>query len=156
MPTPAFRASLVAQWVKHLPTMRETRVRSLGREDPLEKEMATHSSTHAWKIPWTEKPCRVQSMGLQSRTQLSDFPSPFQTLLASISSLSCIVHQLWQLFCQYVLLTDSAFAKFGKILTLDEPSYLLSLVLFQVYWADLERKRYKIIKIIHLNFWCVI
>ena len=57
------QASLVAQWVKRLPTMRETRVRSLGREDPPEKEMATHSSTLAWKIPWTEKPGRLQSMG---------------------------------------------------------------------------------------------
>ena len=59
------RASLVAQRVKCLPTMWETRVRSLGREDPLEKAMATHSSTLAWKIPWTEKPGRLQSMGLK-------------------------------------------------------------------------------------------
>ena len=51
--------------VKHLPTMPETQVRSLGQEDPLEKEMATHSSTLAWKIPWTEKPGRLQSMGSQ-------------------------------------------------------------------------------------------
>ena len=57
--------SLVAQTVKHLPTMQETQVQSLGREDPLEKEMATHSSTLAWKIPWTEKPSRLQSMGSQ-------------------------------------------------------------------------------------------
>ena len=57
--------SLVAQTVKHLPTMREIQVRSLGQEDPLEKEMATHSRTLAWKIPWTEKPGRLQSMGLQ-------------------------------------------------------------------------------------------
>ena len=57
--------SLVAQTVKRLPTMREIRVRSLGQEDPLEKEMATHSRTLAWKIPWTEKPGRLQSMGLQ-------------------------------------------------------------------------------------------
>ena len=55
--------SLVAQTVKHLPTVRETWVRSLGQEEPLEKEMATHSSTLAWKIPWTEKPGRQQSMG---------------------------------------------------------------------------------------------
>ena len=55
--------SLVAQTVKHLPTMQETWVQSLGREDPLEKEMATHSSTLAWKIPRTEKPDRLQSMG---------------------------------------------------------------------------------------------
>ena len=58
-------ASLVAQMVKRLPAMRETRVRFLGREDPLEKEMAIHSSTIAWKIPWTEKPGRIQSMGSQ-------------------------------------------------------------------------------------------
>ena len=50
---------LVAQMVKRLPTMLETRVRSLGREDPLEKEMATRSSTLAWKIPWTEEPGRL-------------------------------------------------------------------------------------------------
>ena len=51
----------MAQRVKRLPTMRETRVQSLGREDPLEKAMATHSSTLAWKIPWTEKPGRLYS-----------------------------------------------------------------------------------------------
>ena len=51
--------------VKRLPTMRETWVQSLGREDPLEKEMATHSSTLAWKILWMEEPGRLQSMGLQ-------------------------------------------------------------------------------------------
>ena len=48
-------ASLVAQMVKRLPAVRETQVRSLGQEDPLEKEMATHSSTLAWRIPWTEE-----------------------------------------------------------------------------------------------------
>ena len=56
---------LVAQKVKCLPAMQETRVRSLGQEDPLEKEMATHSSTLAQKIPWTEEPARLQSMGSQ-------------------------------------------------------------------------------------------
>ena len=49
--------------VKRLPGMRETQVRPLGWEDPLEKEMATHSSTLTWKIPWTEEPSRLQSMG---------------------------------------------------------------------------------------------
>ena len=58
-------ASLVAQTVKRLPTVREIRVRFLVWEDPLEKEMATHSSTLAWKIPWTEEPGRLQSMGSQ-------------------------------------------------------------------------------------------
>ena len=58
-------ASLVAQTVKRLPAMRETWVRSLGGEDPLEKEMATHSSILAWKIPWTEETGRLQSMRAQ-------------------------------------------------------------------------------------------
>ena len=59
--------SLVAQTVKHLSTMRETWVRSLGREDPLEKEMGTHSSILAWRIPWTEEPDGLQSMKRQKR-----------------------------------------------------------------------------------------
>ena len=66
--------------VKHLPTMWETRVQFLGWEDLLEKEMVTHSSILAWKIPWTEEPGRQQSMGLQSRTWLSDFTFTFKTL----------------------------------------------------------------------------
>ena len=65
--------------VKRLPTMWETRVQSLGQEDLLEKEMATHSSILAWKIPWKEEPGRLQSMGSQgvakSWTWLSDFTS---------------------------------------------------------------------------------
>ena len=64
---PAMWTSLVAQTVKHLPTMRETWVQSLGWEDLLEKEMATHSSILAWKIPWTEEPGRLQSRGLSQR-----------------------------------------------------------------------------------------
>ena len=72
------RTSLVAQMVKQLPTTRETWVRSLGQKDPLEKEMATHSSTLAWKIPWMEESPRLQSMGSQrvgrdSATSLSLF-----------------------------------------------------------------------------------
>ena len=56
---------MVAQMIKRPPAMWETRVRSLGWEDPLEKEMATHSSILAWKIPWTNEPGRLQSMGSQ-------------------------------------------------------------------------------------------
>ena len=63
MSTSPVLISLVAQTVKCLPTMQETRVQSLGQEDLLEKEMATHSSILAWKIPWTEDPGRLQSMG---------------------------------------------------------------------------------------------
>ena len=58
-------ASLVAQRLKHLPPMQETWIRSLGREDPLEKEMATHSSILAWRISWTEEPGRLQFTGSQ-------------------------------------------------------------------------------------------
>ena len=65
--------SLVDQTVKRLSTMRETWVRSLGQKDPLEKEMAAHSSTIAWKIPWTEEPGRLWSMRSHSQTRLSDF-----------------------------------------------------------------------------------
>ena len=60
-----FRASLVAQLVKRLPATQENQVRFLGWEDPLEKEMATHSSILAWRTPWTEEPGWVQSMGLK-------------------------------------------------------------------------------------------
>ena len=59
------RVSLVAQMVKNLPAMLETRVQSLGQEDPLEKDLATHSSILAWRIPWTEEPGRLQFMGSQ-------------------------------------------------------------------------------------------
>ena len=63
----------MAQTVKRLPAMQETWVQSLGPEDPLEKEMATHSTVLACKTPWTKEPGRLQSTGLQSQTRLSDF-----------------------------------------------------------------------------------
>ena len=61
--------------VKHLPAMQETRVHSLGWKDLLEKEMATHSNILAWRIPQTEEPGRLQSMGSQSQTRLSELTS---------------------------------------------------------------------------------
>ena len=67
----------MAQRLKCLPLTWETWVRSLGREDPLEEEMATHSSILAWRIPWTEEPGELQTMGSQSRTQLSDVTFTF-------------------------------------------------------------------------------
>ena len=73
-------ASLVAQRLKHLPGMRETQVRSLGQEDPLEQEMATHFSTLAWKIPWTEPPGKIISLSLRAgkcipqKTDLKEHP----------------------------------------------------------------------------------
>ena len=61
----------MAQMVKDLPAMRETQVQSLGRKDPLEKRMATHSNILAWRIPWAEEPGRLQFVWLQSPTRLS-------------------------------------------------------------------------------------
>ena len=63
--SPVLENNLVAQTVKHPPATRETQVRSLGQEDPLEKAMATHSSPLAWKIPWMQEPGGLQSMGPQ-------------------------------------------------------------------------------------------
>ena len=69
---------MLAQTVKRLPAMWETHVQPLGREDLLEKEMATHSSTLAWKIPWTEEPGRLESMGSRRVGHLlSDFTFTF-------------------------------------------------------------------------------
>ena len=65
MKNPLLFENMVAQRVTHLPTMQETWIQSLGQEDLLEKEMATHSSILAWKIPWMEEPGRLQSMGSQ-------------------------------------------------------------------------------------------
>ena len=80
----------MAQMVKRLPAMRETRVRFLGREDPLEKEMAIHSSTLAWKIPWMEEPGRLRSMGpTKSRTQLSDFTFTLQFEVLDMLGFQC-------------------------------------------------------------------
>ena len=64
--------SLVAQTVNNLPATQETQIQSLGWEDPLEKGLATHSSILAWRIPWTEEPGGLQSMGLQRATLLSN------------------------------------------------------------------------------------
>ena len=72
-------ASLVAQLVKNLPAMQETWVRFMGREDPLEKEMATHSNILAWRLPWTEEPGGLQSMGLQEwDNDLATKPLPYR------------------------------------------------------------------------------
>ena len=64
--------SLVASSVKNLPAMQETRVQFLGGEDPLEKETTAHSSILAWRIPWTEEPGRLQSVGLQESDMMSN------------------------------------------------------------------------------------
>ena len=81
----------MASWVKNLPAMQETQmwVRFLGCEDSLEKKMVTHSSNLAWKIPWTEESCGLQSKGLQSQTQLTTKHSTQHTV-GIISNLEMI------------------------------------------------------------------
>ena len=86
----------MAQRLKRLPAMRETWVRPLGWEDPLEKEMATHSSILAWRIPWTEEPGRLQSMGSQRVGY--DFTFTFPSL-----SVSCLCENLPSCFIGYLL-----------------------------------------------------
>ena len=87
-------STYVAQMVKHLSTMREIRVWALGWEDPLEKEMAIHSSTIAWKIPWTEEPGRLQSM--RSQRVRHDWATSFSF------SLSFIYTYMYAYVCMYI------------------------------------------------------
>ena len=96
--------SLVAQTVKRLPAMQETRAQSLGREDPLEREMAPHSSILAWKMPWTEEPGRLQSMGSQRvghdwATSLSLFKKTVmgQGVRSTLGAVCNSQHPLWTL-----------------------------------------------------------
>ena len=91
---PPVWASLVAQIVKNLPAMRETQVQSLGWEDLLEEGMATHSSILAWRIPWTEEPGRLQSMG-------SKEPDMMEQLNNNISRL-----HVYGLLCGWTLLSS--------------------------------------------------
>ena len=119
--------------VYRLPTMRGTRVRSLGREDPLEKEMAIHSSTLAWKIPWTEEHGRLQSTGSQ-RVGLSDFNFTFvlwaffqKLCLAPFLSVSCSFPEprLSPQCCLYNLLEgqpENSWALGGKYCIISNPS----------------------------------
>ena len=88
-------ASLVAQTIKNLPGMQETQVWSLGQKDSLEKEMATHCSILAWKIPWTEETGRLQAMGLQ--TVGHDWAT--NTCLHRFFLWKCVSHSLWVTLC---------------------------------------------------------
>ena len=101
-------ASLVAQAVKDPPAVRETRVQSRGREAPLEKEMAPHSSILAWRLPWTEEPGGLQLMVLRSdiaKHCLTDLsvrnsllPIFFNLLIQFYVSLNCILNSLWVVY----------------------------------------------------------
>ena len=83
----------MAQTVKASASMLETHVQSLDQEDPLEKEMATHSSTLAWRIPWMEEPGGLQSMGPQSRTRLSNFTVSFSLKVATKLKDTCSLEE---------------------------------------------------------------
>ena len=106
-------ASLVAQRLKRLPLMQETRVHSLGREDTLEKEMVTHSSTLAWRTPWTEEPGGLQSTGLKEsdttarlhftftlRFVIALLPRSKHILISWLQSLSPVVLEPKTMKCQ--------------------------------------------------------
>ena len=87
--------ALVVLLVKNLLAMQETQVQSLGWGNPLEKEMATHSSILAWRFPWTEEPGGLQSMGSQSRTQLSVCVHTTNTLSLGLLFLWLVPHGIW-------------------------------------------------------------
>ena len=129
------KTSLVAQTVKSLPAMRETWVQSLGQEDPLEKEMATHSNTLVWKIPWMEEPGRLQSMGLvrigHNRTTSSSRSKAAQCIQTMtslfLSQYSHIeIHNVIQLINQQIMI--------------HLVSVLYSLP-FQVQWGSQEKRK---------------
>ena len=110
-------ASLVAQRLKRLPGMQETRVRSLGWEDSLEKEMATHSSIHAWRLPWTEEPGRLQSTGSQRVGH--DWASSLSLYLHSAAQSVVYSEELWDfhlLFAAFLAFTYSESHLFPSLL----------------------------------------
>ena len=94
LPTSFSPTSLVAQLVKNLPAVQETQVRFLGREDALEKEMATHTSILAWEIPWTEKPGGLQSMGSQE-LDLTYRLSHYHFLFISLNHTFSVSFSVW-------------------------------------------------------------
>ena len=134
------QTSLVAQTVKRLSTMWGTRVRSLGWEDPLEKKMAIHSSTIAWKIPWTEDPGRLQSMGSQrvrhdwatSHSFIHQFSSVVQLCPTLCNPMDCstpgfpVHHQLLDLVQIHVHQVDDAIQPFHPLSPASPPALNLS------------------------------
>ena len=113
--------SLVAQMVKHLPIMRETQVQSLGREDPLEKETATHSSTLAWKTPGTEQRGRLHFSSVQLLCRVQLFVTPWTTVhqaslsitnsqsLSKLMSIELVMPSSHLILCHPLLLLPSVF-----------------------------------------------
>ena len=143
--------SIVAQTVKRLSAMRETCIRFLGQEDPLEKEMATHSSTLAWKIPWMKEPGRLQSMGSQRVghnwvTSLSLFFLSVYLNLWSIVISSPFINGLSRLF---LLLHQQSISVSGHVL-INVTLYFSQNFLF-IHISNLQRT----LSIFFLYFMCV-
>ena len=146
-------ASLVAQRLKRLSAIQETWVRSLGWEDLLEKEMATHSSILAWRIPWTEKPGGLQSTGSQkSRTRLSDFTSLGDTGVAKTHTQHHHLHTLFTfnfleilLFSKVLSFTDRylqgsfMLLSLRKLLTNPLYCHRFSLMIFSIFYFSRGR-----------------
>ena len=126
--------------------MWETQVQSLGQEDPPEKEMAPHSSTLAWKIPWMKEPGGLQSLGLQSRTRLSDFTSLLCVWSCTTSRAKAInhLHFHMKLYCKSFL--PIGFPQQQKILCPGERSCLTGFFFFFPLPQDNKRDVQKLNK----------
>jgi len=124
------KASLVVQTVKNLPSMQETWVWSLSWEDSLEKGTATHTSILAWRIPWTEETGRLQSMGLQSRTRLSDFHLLTWVIIQYYFILLLKLLQLWP--TEYNFLLALVHLWYNLIIVLFIYFFFLALIYF--FW----------------------
>ena len=129
------RAFLVAQSVKNLPAVQKTRVRSLSWEDPLEKEMATHSSIFAWEVSWTEEPGGLQSMGLQRVRH--DWATNTYLLIHVAASWSNIllIHIYWGPTMCLIVLEDTE--KSSRTLSLSrEPLYSSKIISGLPWWLS--------------------
>ena len=141
------QTSLVAQTVKRLSTMWETWVQSLGWEDPLEKEMAIHSSTIAWKIPWTEEPDRLQSMGSQ-RVRHNWATS----LSLSLSIIFITINNTLILLITLNIIIPYGWGNFSKqkICLSSGATFYLDLLIFMSWWfLQLSLFSYFLLEILH-------
>ena len=102
-------ASQVAQWVKNSPAMQKTGIRSLDLEDSLEEGMATHSSIPAWRIPWIEESGGLQSIELQSRTQLKQLSTAHTLCYTSSKQLMSFWWIPWRFYVYYVIMFTNSF-----------------------------------------------
>ena len=128
--------SLVAKMVKRLPAMQDTQVQSLGWEDPLDKEMATHSSILAWKIPWSEKPDKLQSMGSQRVQHDSQKWLHFCMLFIYVWMSVITYYGKCQKENMYLLLLYKAYIRASLVAQIVK--YILLLKLKEIYWSMVD------------------